>query len=70
MKEEDKIKIKNLLYLPSGSISTGLFKMRAFFPVSRILRSLSSYLTYNNGSSGLVLHLQRPTGSNTPGSSK
>ena len=60
--ERRRGKIKNLLYLPSpsDSIWIGFFKMRTFFSASRILRSLRSYLTYNSGSSELVLHLQRP----------
>ena len=49
---------KTLLCLPFDSISTGLFKIKAFFSTSRILRSFRSYLTNNNGSSVLGLHLQ------------
>ena len=63
LKEEENKK-KTLLCLPFDSTSTGLFKMKAFFSVSKILRSLRSYLTYNSGSSGLELHLQCAQGSN------
>ena len=55
-----KIKLKILLRLPLNSISTERFRMKTFSSTSRILRSLWSYFTNNNGSSLLVLHLQRP----------
>mgnify|MGYP006933357777 CR=1 FL=1 len=51
---------KNQMHLHFDSRSTGFSKMKASIPTSSILRKLWSDLTNSNGSSGFVLHMQRP----------
>ena len=51
---------KNQMHLHFDSRSIGFSKMKASISTSRILRKLWSDLTNSNGSSGFVLHLQRP----------